>query len=350
MASATGPEVRESVPAAPWYKRLTWLPGVLLLVAFVVFIVTRYGDERRFGRLLLEARPEWLLVAVAAQLGTYLSAAAIWRAVLARTDVRPGLWSLARLSVMKLSFDQLVPTAGIGGSVVVMRGLRREGASAGVATAALLVDMLSFYLAHAVAVAGALVILWLDRDLHPVVLGLATAFAGLAVAIPVFILWLTRHGGWSPPRWLRRVPGLPALLQAVSEATPALVRDARLIAATTAYQLAIFLFDTATFACMFLAVGHAVGFTTVFASFVMATTVMTVSILPGGVGTFEATAVGLAVSLGVPVEPALTATLLLRGYTLWLPLPVGFFLLHRQLGARSGPRPPLGSPPARQDT
>jgi hypothetical protein len=62
------------------------------------------------------------------------------------------------------------------------------------------------------------------------------------------------------------------------------------------------------------------------------------------------------VSLGVPVEEALTATVLLRGFTLWLPLPVGFLLLHRQMGpvrhlhseTRRGPRPPLGTPPAPQ--
>lgn len=345
-----------ALPPRPWYKRLSWLPGVLLMVAFVVFVALRFGDERRFARLLLRAEPLWLLVAVGFQLGTYLSAAGIWRAVLVRVGVRPGLWSLARLSVMKLAFDQIVPTAGVGGSVVVMRGLRRDGASPGVATAALLVDMVAFYVAHAVAVAAALVILWLHQDLHRVVLALATAFSAIAIAIPVFILWLTRHGGWRPPRWTRHLPGVPALLQAVSEAPSELLRDARLLARTSAYQLAIFLFDAATLGCMLRAVGHAPTFGVIFASFMMATTVMTVSILPGGVGTFEATSVGMLVSLGVPVEEALTATVLLRGFTLWLPLPVGFILLHRQLGpARPGrfeprqrPRPPLGTPPAPQ--
>ncbi|XXF76539.1 lysylphosphatidylglycerol synthase transmembrane domain-containing protein [Myxococcaceae bacterium GXIMD 01537] len=314
-----------------WSKRLSWLPGVLLLVAFVVFVTLRFGDEKRFARLLIDARPQWLLVAVVLQLGTYLCSGAIWRAVLVRSGTRPGLWQLARLSVMKLSFDQVVPTAGVGGSVVVMQGLRKDGAPGGVATAALLVDIISFYVAHAIAVSGALLILWLHADLHRVVLWLATAFTAIAVAIPCFILWLTRHGGWKPPSWTRHIPGMAGLLTAVSDAPPELVRDGRLLAQASAYQLAVFLFDSATFSCMLLAVGHAVAPTEVFAAFMMATTVMTVSIIPGGVGTFEATAVGMLSSLGVPVEPALAATLLLRGYTLWLPLPVGFFLLHRQV-------------------
>ncbi|WP_338864279.1 lysylphosphatidylglycerol synthase transmembrane domain-containing protein [Myxococcus stipitatus] len=328
-----------------------WLPGVVLLVAFSVFVVARFGEEKQFALMLKRARPEWLLCAAALQVLSYLIMAACWRLVLGMAKVKPPWFRTAGLSVMKLSFDQLVPTAGIGGSVVVMKGLQSEGAPPRIATAALLVDMVSFYIAHAIAVAIAIVTLWLHAALHAAILGLATAFAVLACAVPFAILWLTRHGGWKPPRWARRIPGLSSLLESISQVPPELVRDRWLLVRATALQLGVFVADALTLECMLRAVGHPVGFANVFAAFMLATLVMTLSIIPGGVGTFEATAVGTLASLGVPVEVSLTAVLLLRGFTLWLPLPLGVVFLHRMLGMRLGdvmarPRKESASAPA----
>ncbi|MCE9667484.1 flippase-like domain-containing protein [Myxococcus stipitatus] len=311
-----------------------WLPGVVLLAAFVAFVALRSDEERQFARMLQRARPQWLLVAVVLQMASYVAAAGCWLLVLKKVRVEVPVMRTAGLSVMKLSFDQLVPTAGIGGSVVVMRGLQREGAPPRVATAALLVDMVSFYAAQAVAVVVAILVLWFRARLHATILGLATAFAALACAVPVAILWLTRHGGWTPPRWTHRIPGFTSLLTSISQVPPELVRDRGLLARASAWQFTVFVVDALTLSCMLVAVGHPVDFPDVFASFMLATLVMTLSIIPGGVGTFEATAVGTLSSLGVPVQVGLTAVLLLRGFTLWLPLPIGVVLLHRMLGVR----------------
>jgi uncharacterized membrane protein YbhN (UPF0104 family) len=50
-----------------------------------------------------------------------------------------------------------------------------------------------------------------------------------------------------------------------------------------------------------------------------------------GLGTFEATCVAMLRTLGVPLEAALMATLLLRGFTLWLPMLPGLLLARREL-------------------
>jgi uncharacterized membrane protein YbhN (UPF0104 family) len=59
----------------------------------------------------------------------------------------------------------------------------------------------------------------------------------------------------------------------------------------------------------------------------LASVAETVSLIPGGVGTFDAACVGLLNFLEVPLETALAGTLLLRGFTLWLPLLPGLYLL-----------------------
>jgi hypothetical protein len=54
-------------------------------------------------------------------------------------------------------------------------------------------------------------------------------------------------------------------------------------------------------------------------------------------GTFEGAAVTMLHVLGVDVEAALAATLLLRGLTFWLPMIPGLWLARREI-ARSGAR------------
>jgi len=56
-----------------------------------------------------------------------------------------------------------------------------------------------------------------------------------------------------------------------------------------------------------------------------------VSVLPGGVGAFEVGSVVLLRVLSIPLEAALTATLLLRGLTLWLPMLPGLWLARREV-------------------
>jgi glycosyltransferase 2 family protein len=89
----------------------------------------------------------------------------------------------------------------------------------------------------------------------------------------------------------------------------------------------IVVLDAATLGATLRALGHTAPLSTVLVSFMLASVAETVSLIPGGVGTFEAACVGLLNLLGVPLETALAGTLLLRGFTLWLPLPAGLSLL-----------------------
>lgn len=55
--------------------------------------------------------------------------------------------------------------------------------------------------------------------------------------------------------------------------------------------------------------------------------VATIAPIPLGLDSFEATCVGMLGVIEVPIETALTATLLLRGFTLWLPMLASMWLV-----------------------
>jgi len=308
-----------------------WLPGALLL-ALLAAVGLHYGESQHFLELIQRAEPSWLIVAAVLQLATYFCTALIFKVGLRRSQSPVPLRSLVPLGLMKLFIDQVVPSAGIGGTVLVIRALGRRGVALGVATAVVVVSLLGFHAAYAAAVAICLVILWRSHELSTAVMTLVTLVSLMTASVPVTLLWLTRGGVMKVPQWIRRFPGLAPVLQAMAEAPPSTLHDRKLLLAATALQFTIFLLDAATLRAMLLALGFTTSIETVFASFVLASVAATISFLPGGVGPFEAVSVGTLRVLGVPLEASITGTILLRGFTLWLPMLPGLWLARREMG------------------
>jgi glycosyltransferase 2 family protein len=331
-------ETEEGEAAGPEEHRLlrrvlSWLPGVLLLAGLVA-IVNHAGEGQRFAEMLEQARPAWLLVGALLQACTYVCAAFVWQRALRKGRARCTVRSLVPVAIARLFVDQVVPTAGFGGRLLVVRALRRRGVHVGLAVAAILVDLLTLYAAFAVSVVASLAIVATLSDLNHLVLVLAGLFAIFALAIPSTVLWFSRGGERTPPRWLHRLPRADELLREVARAPRRLVRNPRVLLQAGGLQLIIFLLDGATLWAMLRAVGYEADPLGMFASFIFAQVAATVFLVPGGLGTFEASSVAMLALFKVPVEAALTATLLLRGLTYWLPMAPGYWLSHREIKKR----------------
>jgi uncharacterized membrane protein YbhN (UPF0104 family) len=77
---------------------------------------------------------------------------------------------------------------------------------------------------------------------------------------------------------------------------------------------------------MLATVGCAAPIAGVFAAFILASAAELVGPVPGGLGAFEGGCIIGLRAFGVPIEAALVATVLLRGFTFWLPMIPGFFI------------------------
>lgn len=116
---------------------VAWALGGLLLVVFVA-VAAHHAEGRRLAELLRSARPAWLGAAAALQVATYACAAAVWQPALRRNGgVRRSVHSLVPLGLAKLFADQAVPSAGVSGTLLVVRGLHRRGVPRGLAIAAM---------------------------------------------------------------------------------------------------------------------------------------------------------------------------------------------------------------------
>lgn len=312
-------------PSVGW-----WLSGVVALLA-VVLVVLHVGEFGRFAELARTVHPALLLAAAALQALTYICAAAVWYASLRHLGAPRPLRVLIPLGIAKLFTDQALPSGGISGTMLVISGLKRRGVPGPLAMAALLVGLVSFYAAYGLVALTALGILQFRHHLGPAALSIAALFVLFAVGVPAMVFGLRRFREHRWLRRIRRIPGAQALLEALASAPSAPLRDAWLILEATALQLAVFVLDAATFYVMLLALGQSASPLAAFSSFIAADVVATIGPTPLGLGVFEGTAVAVLHITGVSLEAALSATLLLRGFTFWLPMLPGLWLVRREL-------------------
>ncbi|HKY86340.1 MAG TPA: lysylphosphatidylglycerol synthase transmembrane domain-containing protein [Pseudorhodoplanes sp.] len=309
---------------------------ILLIVAGLITATFHFGDLRNFTDLMRSAKPGWLIVAFALQLSTYVCVAFGWSLVLSAGGSPLPTARLIPLVVSKLFADQAVPAAGMSGNVLMINRLIASGVPRGNAAAALIVSMVGFYAAYALFALIALALLWSRAHATPLLAATISIFLGVAFAIPALALWL-RHRGADPlPSWLMRIGLVRRLFETMGAAPAGLIKNAGLMAQVGVLNGLVFLADAATLATCFLALGHPEPVAVAYIAFIMASIAVTLAPLPLGLGAFEAVSIATLGLLGVPFEPALSATLLLRGLTLWLPLLPGFILIRHSAVNRFG--------------
>jgi uncharacterized membrane protein YbhN (UPF0104 family) len=315
--------------------------GAAALSAVVAASVA-WGDRAEFERILSEAHPWWLVVGVLLQAATYLMPAGGWWAVLRRAGRPAGLWELYSLALVQLFTNQALPVGGMAGLVVVLSGFDQRGVPRPVGLAAMLVDQFGYLISYNLAILGALAWFAALGLLDPVLLGVGLLAVAIGAGIGAALVWATSPGR-ALPAWVARSERLSGLARDLLEADHGLVRDPRLLAWSAALRFGNVALDAATTWACLGAVGQHVAPTDAAAAFVVASVGRSLGLVPGGLGTYEGSSIAGLVLLGVPLEPALAATLLFRLLSFWLPMVPGLVLGGR-LGhsvrgaAEAGPR------------
>lgn len=134
-----------------------------------------------------------------------------------------------------------------------------------------------------------------------------------------------------------KIGWLARMFDMIAVTPPELLRNRDLIMRVALCNLGVFLtHGTSLWVCL-KAIGYNAPLASTFIALVMASVMTKLGPIPMGLGSFEATSTGVLHLLGVPIEAAFTATLVLRFFTLWLPLLPGLVLI--QYSARKRPSP-----------
>jgi len=328
--SSTSWAQRRAVQASRWAG---WIFAVLLVGA-VIFAAMHWGDVERFTELAARARPAWLAVALVLQLLTYAGLSAQWWLVLRYGKTPLSFLKLLPITISKLFADQVIPTSGMSGNILLVDRLMARKVPRRNAVAAAILAIFSYYASYAVCALAAIVLLWLHGDISWLLIGAVGIFLVLAAAIPATILWLQEKGRTAVPHWLGRFKTARQFFDLVGEAPDRLVRNPKLIRQAALLNGGVWLADAATLLVCLLALGQPASFDAAFVALIIASIIATIGPVPLGLGSFEASAIGMLRLMDVPFEAALSATLLYRGFTLWLPLLAGLLMSRQELKRR----------------
>ena len=276
-----------------------------------------------------------MIVAVALQATTYAAQGEVLGCVARAGRFPLRLATLYELSVAKLFVDQAVPSVGLSGMVVIARALERRGMRRAVVAAGIVVDIASCYAAYVVCLGAALVVTALHGQATLLIVWISSVFMLFGIALGATVLALSGRPTGNVTRRLRRFRPLARALSFLQEADLHLARKPRLLLQATAWQIAILLLDSATIWLLIHALGASASPSGVFASFMISTVFRIVGVLPGGLGTFEASSVLTLKMIGVGLPVALSATLLFRGLSFWLPMLPGLWFSRRAIGRLS---------------
>ncbi|MBL8202337.1 MAG: flippase-like domain-containing protein [Chromatiales bacterium] len=326
------PDGRTAAPSTTDW--VAWLIGAAVLAA-VVTAALHLAEEESLLHLLAAMNPAWLGAALLLQATTYLLQGQVWRQTLRAGGHSVTMAGACRLSLAKLFLDQAIPSLGISGNTLVAQALQRAGLPREVVLAAVVVDLAAYYAAYVACLCLALVTLGAEGHASGLVLGIGAIF----VACGSVFAWGLPHLPGLLGRWQaldRRAHFAAPLLHLIAGARADLTANLRLRSQAGLTHAALIACDALTLYVLVLASGASASPGEVSAAYMVAAVFRTIGILPGGLGSFEAAAVVMLNLVGVPVGQALTATLLFRGLSFWLPMIPGYLSVRSVNAASSG--------------
>ncbi|MDR3547211.1 MAG: lysylphosphatidylglycerol synthase transmembrane domain-containing protein [Candidatus Pacebacteria bacterium] len=308
-----------------------------LLIVLFISVVLGFSEEKHILDLLLHIQLGWIAFAALLQLATYFFSGGAWEVILRQFTSEVTLGEVAKLGIEKLFLDQMIPTLGLGGNLMMVRSLEQRKIRRHEAIAAMLIDSLSYLGSYLILFALAAVVLWYEVGISLVIRYLVLAiFVVLLFPISMVFFLMRRTRTSSLPAWMSRFKPTRALAEALNEAPKEIFKIQRAWLWSLLCEVAVFVLDIATLWAVFRALGVALSAPQALVSFMLASAVSTLSVIPGGLGFFEGGAIIVLNSFGISLGTAATGVILLRLFTYWLPMIPGYLIFRSEMVARPG--------------
>ena len=308
---------------------LRWAILVVLLaaVAYTVLLsAPGFGETTAaFGDL----QPWSLAVALACQVIVVVAIAQVYRTALLALDEELALSQALNVSMSAFTVTQVLPGGGAFGAVMAARRMYQHGVGAAAATLAVALygtlSLLTLAMLAAVAVAAAL----FTSALPPYVVALVGGALAALLTMVVTVVFMVRHRGVAErafdvaERMLRWLPvDFPALRRSFARVPQTALAPQRLVV-VMGWAAVHWLADLASLWVLFRGTGHALGPLPVLAGYGVEHIAIMLPVSPGGLGLVEAGMAGAFTAMGVAGSTSVTAILVYRVVSYWLPLLAG---------------------------
>lgn len=314
--------------------RQNWIQYVVGVcgLGIVLGLALRSVDLQELHQVLATANPWWLTAAVICKVLTPLGTAIVYAGILQMLGHRIRAISLWLIAQMAVVINMAFPAGPVAMSAFLLHVFRHRGVPEGITTIAVALDALTYETAFFGLVGFGLAYLLTHRDFSVSqitevgIIALIVVVAGMylwglqrdradftrkAIAVQQ---WLARH---LHRQW--RANQVEQFLDEVYRGKALVARRPKAFSRLLGFQIAVLCLDILTLYCIFRAVGSNPHLSVVILSYSLASLFAALAPLPGGGGSFEATLVLVASRLGISPTVSLSATLIYRILTFWLP-------------------------------
>jgi uncharacterized protein (TIRG00374 family) len=317
-----------------------WTMWAVIVIAVAAIAYAHRSALADAVRLLVRARPGWVMLGLAAIAALYLCRALVYAIPLRLMQYefpRRFLWDAA---VVTSALQQAVPTAGAAGYAFLAWALHKRGVPTGQASLIALIDTLSYAFATGTLVIAALAYVGVAGGIEPTALAIGFGPGAALFGVGVWVYALQRNAARFIPLVLRtgrrvfarlRLPwreaGVRGFLEEYYRGKAMISHHPRSFLAMIGLQYVAVLLDASALACAFAALGAVPPVWIVFLGFVVSLAAGAFVSAPAGGGSFEVVLSAFFVAHEVGEANAIAAALLFRLVTFWAPLAASAFLL-----------------------
>ena len=320
-----------------------------ITLAVLIIIYLRFSELRLIGSIFAKSSFIWLSAIIVIQLFVYYFQALNYRDVLRIKDLEVKPKELYPMSFVVQFLNQALPSAGLSGQVFFVQYLKRYGLSLAEGIGRAFLEIMTLWMAMgSFFIISSILVLQGDAIANVPELRLVIYFfAFLAViALSVFFLtqrrkrgklakwitnWLHRHFE-NKKRENKKAMDHSEHVEMIFEQFKnsinfrMLQKKAKDFWFAFFWQCMIMLAHITTLYFISFAIGEPIGFRLAFIVFSLVRFIQMISFVPGALGVFEGSMILILISFSVAASPAFAMTLILRAFTFWFPMPVGWLI------------------------
>lgn len=334
-----------------------------ITLAVLVLIYLKFSEVALIKDLFLRSNLFWLAGVIITQVISYYFVALNYRDVLRVKDLEVGVRELFTVTFVIQFLNQALPSAGISGQAFFIQYLKKFGLTVAEGIGRAILELTTLYMAFGVFfIASAIMMLRggvLDNRPEAVYFIYAFSFFAVIAVALFFVLQRRKRGRMA--RWIinklhryfenkkkknknngdgedntNHASHVAMIFDQFKQTLNVgeLKKKAKPFWLAFFWQCMILLANVVTLYFLSFAVDSKITFAVAFITFTLTKFLSMVSFIPGALGVFEGGMTLILISFSVPAEPAFAMTLLLRAFSFWFPMPVGWVLykwfLHRQ--------------------
>lgn len=339
-----------------------WITTITL-VLLVIVVVAAWPEIVNAWNLLDEVNVAVLALLIPMQLFSYYATGGM---IFSYLRSKGNLKELSRLRMTRIALElnfvnHILPSGGAAGFSYLSWVLSRHGVSAGRSTMAQIIRFVLTFLSFVVLLVLAVIVLFLDHKISPVVIWLSVLLAVLAVGATIGIIYLmnskkrlTRFSVWLTMKVNRVVAVFTrgkkqdavkegiilGFFTDLHEDYLAIRKDKRILIKPFLWAILANMADVALLWIAFWSLGYMVNPAVLFVAFGLASIASVISVAPGGAGIYETIMIAFLATTGVPATIAIAGTLLARVSLILMTIVFGYAFYQLTVN-KYGRRPPL---------